>query len=145
MTLEARNQAVIQFSQDLEIKIMIASLNCGGVGLNLTMASRIICVDLWWNKCMEQQALCRIHRIGQTSETFVTRFIVKNTVDEKIENLQREKALAIAEVIDNPNVKEKVSLPELMGLFGRVVDDADGKPFIVAEDESENDSATSGD
>lgn len=145
MALEARDKAVAQFSQDPEIKIMIASLKCGGIGLNLTMASRVICVDLWWNKCIEQQAFCRIHRIGQKSETFVTRFIVKKTVDEELEKMQKRKALPIAEAIDNPIVGEKLSLHELMGLFGQVAEDAEGKPFVVAEDEGENEPAFSQD
>lgn len=55
MTHEARDNAITTFRDDPTTKIMIASLKCGGVGLNLTMASRVICVDLWWNSSVEQQ------------------------------------------------------------------------------------------
>ena len=57
MTHEARDNAINTFRDDPNIKIMIASLKCGGVGLNLTMASRVICVDLWWNSSVEQQGM----------------------------------------------------------------------------------------
>ena len=57
-----REKAISDFKQDPECRIMIASLKTGGVGLNLTMASKVICVDLWWNSSVEQQ--------GQTSHPF---------------------------------------------------------------------------
>ncbi len=55
MTHEGRDKALTTFRDDANTKLMIASLKCGGVGLNLTMASRVICVDLWWNSSVEQQ------------------------------------------------------------------------------------------
>ena len=55
MSTEARDKAVDAFRDKPETKILIASLKCGGVGLNLTMASKVICIDLWWNNCVEQQ------------------------------------------------------------------------------------------
>jgi len=67
MTHEARDNAITTFRDDRTAKIMIASLKCGGVGLNLTMASCVICVDQWWNSSVEQQAFCRVFRIGQSN------------------------------------------------------------------------------
>lgn len=139
MTHDARDKSVAQFRIDPDLKIMIASLKCGGVGLNLTMASRVICVDLWWNSSVEQQAFCRVFRIGQDSETFITRLIVKNTVDEKLQNMQDKKDVAINGAIDNPSILEKRSLPELMQLFGPVIESEGQKPFIMVEDEGEYD------
>lgn len=63
------------------MRILLASLKCGGIGLNLTMAQKVIVVDPWWNDSIEQQAFCRVFRIGQAKETSMTRFIVKNTID----------------------------------------------------------------
>jgi SNF2 family DNA or RNA helicase len=58
MTHEARDNAITTY--DRTVKIMIASLKCGDVGLDLTMASCVICVDQWWNSSVEQQAFCRV-------------------------------------------------------------------------------------
>lgn len=57
MSQDAREKTIRSFGEDENIKVMVASLKCGGVGLNLTMASRVICVDLWWNSAIEQQGI----------------------------------------------------------------------------------------
>ena len=57
MSYDARERSINDFQDESEIKIMIASLKCGGVGLNLTMASKVICTDLWYNSDVEQQGL----------------------------------------------------------------------------------------
>ena len=119
-------------------------------GLNLTVASKVICVDLWFNSGVEQQgmvailecldhmlimeAFCRVHRIGQKSETSITRFMVKNTVDEKLIAMQEEKNKIIGTAIDDNTVLSKLSLEELMKLFGNVAYDINSKPFILVED-----------
>ena len=63
MSYDAREQAINDFRDEPEIKIMIASLKCGGVGLNLTMASKVICTDLWYNSDVEQQGLIILLRL----------------------------------------------------------------------------------
>ena len=55
MSHDSRDESLETFRDDTDKKILIASLKCGGIGLNLTMASKVICVDLWWNSCVEQQ------------------------------------------------------------------------------------------
>lgn len=55
MSQDARSESLKKFEHHSNIKVLIASLKCGGVGLNLTMASKVICVDLWWNSAIEQQ------------------------------------------------------------------------------------------
>jgi SNF2 family DNA or RNA helicase len=65
MSFAARDKAVLDFTEKPETKVLLASLKAGGVGLNLTMASKVIIIDLWWNECVEQQAFCRCFRIGQ--------------------------------------------------------------------------------
>lgn len=65
MSFAARDKAVLEFAENKETKVMLASLKAGGVGLNLTMASKVIIIDLWWNESVEQQAFCRCFRIGQ--------------------------------------------------------------------------------
>jgi SNF2 family DNA or RNA helicase len=71
------------------------------VGLNLTMASKVICVDPWWNHAIEQQAFCRVFRIGQTQETTMTRFAVQNTIDEDIIRMQDRKQQEIDQIMES--------------------------------------------
>ena len=144
MSHEARDAAITTFRDDPTTKIMIASLKCGGVGLNLTMASRVICVDLWWNSSVEQQAFCRIFRIGQPHATFITRLVVKNTVDEKLQTLQDSKQEVIGAAIDDSKMLDKLSLPELMRLFGPVAVGEDRRPFILVDEGVGEDSVPPG-
>ncbi|KAF2188287.1 hypothetical protein K469DRAFT_627819 [Zopfia rhizophila CBS 207.26] len=134
MSFMARDKAISNFADNPSISIMLASLRCGGVGLNLTMASRVIIVDPWWNNAVEQQAFCRVFRIGQKEMTFMTRFCVKNTVDQRLIDMQERKKKEIDEVMeaDGSTVK-KMSIRDLMRLFGPVADDKNGKPFIMVD------------
>ncbi|KAL8951909.1 MAG: hypothetical protein Q9222_002154 [Ikaeria aurantiellina] len=134
-----REKAIKKFRDESECDIMIASLKAGGVGLNLTMASKVICVDLWWNSCVEQQAFCRVFRIGQESETFITRFVAKNTVDQKLLEMQKKKEENVKHAIDDEKMLEALTIRELMGLFGDVQLDENDKPFIVVDDKGEFD------
>ncbi|KAL8832225.1 MAG: hypothetical protein Q9191_000395 [Dirinaria sp. TL-2023a] len=140
MSHDARDKTSSNFQDDPEIKIMIASLKCGGIGLNLTMASRVICTDLWFNSDVEQQAFCRVYRIGQTSETIITRFIVQDTVDEKLIEMQERKREEISKAMDENKILQKMTVQELMELFGPVKTDNDGAPFIYVEEDLDSDS-----
>jgi SNF2 family DNA or RNA helicase len=77
------------------------------VGLNLTMASKVIMIDPWWNSASEQQAFCRVFRIGQREETFMSRLCVKNTVDEKLIEMQDRKDKEIASIMEDDGEKMK--------------------------------------
>lgn len=59
--------------------------------LNLTAANRVILMDIWWNPALEEQAIDRVHRIGQRLPVYVTRLMIDNTVEEKIIQLQEKK------------------------------------------------------
>lgn len=74
-------------------RVLLISLMAGALGLNLTAASRLYMLDLWWNPAMEEQAIQRIHRIGQTQEVHVYKFVMKDTIDQGILALQRAKSL----------------------------------------------------
>ncbi|KAL8793681.1 MAG: hypothetical protein Q9195_003730 [Heterodermia aff. obscurata] len=142
MPMEARDNAINMFRDNPETKILIASLKCGGVGLNLTMASKIICVDLWYNSSVEQQGLTleafgRVSRIGQESETFVTRFVVRGTVDERLDKMQLEKDKAIGQALEADKNIAAFTVKELMKLFGPVTEDQEGRAFILVDDEKE--------
>ena len=71
------------------------------VCLNLTMASKVIMIAPWWNSASEQQAFCRVFRIGQREETFMSRLCVKNTVDERLIAMQERKQNEIASVMED--------------------------------------------
>ena len=83
------------------------------------------------------QAFCRVHRIGQTRETFITRFTVKDTVDDRLIKMQEEKKLIISDTIDNRSLLKHLTVEELMSLFGAVAYDEDKRPFIVVDDEQD--------
>ncbi len=97
---EERGQIVNQYQNNSDIKIFFISLKAGGVGLNLTKASYVLFLDPWWNPQVERQALSRAHRIGQENKVNVVRFISKDTIEEKIINLQKFKKELADNVID---------------------------------------------
>ena len=71
--------------------LFLISLKAGGVGLNLTAASYVFIMDPWWNPAVENQAIDRAHRIGQTNTLTVYRPIIKDSVEEKVLKLQEKK------------------------------------------------------
>jgi non-specific serine/threonine protein kinase len=95
-----RETIVNEFQQNDNINLFFISLKAGGVGLNLTKASYVVLLDPWWNPFIEKQAIARSHRIGQTNNVMVTRFITKNTIEEKIQLLQEKKKGLSSEIID---------------------------------------------
>ena len=134
MSHKARDEAIKNFKEASDMKIMIASLKCGGIGLNLTMASKVICIDLWYNNCAEQQAFCRVFRIGQDSETFVTRFVVSESADDRLMEMQLKKTALIHRAIEDKSVMSKLTINDVLRLFGDVSLDKNMRPFIQLEE-----------
>jgi len=93
MTMAARDTAINKFKEDPDCRVFLMSLKAGGVALNLTVASHVFMMDPWWNPAVERQAQDRIHRIGQYKPIRVVRFIIENTVEERILRLQKKKEL----------------------------------------------------
>ncbi|HEY8933975.1 MAG TPA: DEAD/DEAH box helicase, partial [Cyclobacteriaceae bacterium] len=98
-SLEKRREQVTTFQEDDSIKAFLISLKAGGVGLNLTVADYVYLVDPWWNPAAEQQAIDRAHRIGQTRKVFAYKMICKDTVEEKILQLQERKQMLADDLI----------------------------------------------
>lgn len=94
-----RKEIVDQFQNDQNIKAFLISLKAGGVGLNLTAADYVYLIDPWWNPAVEDQAIDRTHRIGQTQKVFAYKMICKDTVEEKILHLQQKKKSLSKELI----------------------------------------------
>jgi len=86
-----RQERVHLFQNDPNISVFLISLKAGGTGLNLTAADYVFLFDPWWNPAAEQQAIDRAHRIGQTKKVFTYRLITKDTVEEKVVELQQKK------------------------------------------------------
>jgi superfamily II DNA or RNA helicase len=86
-----RGEIVERFQSDPACNLFLISLKAGGVGLNLTAAGYVFLLDPWWNPAVEAQAIDRTHRIGQTQPVFAYRLIVRDTVEEKLLELQRAK------------------------------------------------------
>src|SRR5271170_579301 len=82
---------MLQAFRTTSMPVLLVSLKSGSVGLNLTAASRVIMVDMWWNPAIEDQAIDRVHRIGQTKRVVVHKLMIRNSIDAKIGELQAKK------------------------------------------------------
>jgi SNF2 family DNA or RNA helicase len=98
-TTKNRAGVVQKFQNRTDIQLFLISIKAGGVGLNLTAADYVFILDPWWNPAVEQQAIDRTHRIGQTNNVFIYKFITKDTVEEKILALQKRKRLVAESLI----------------------------------------------
>lgn len=94
-----RQERVDAFQNDPAIPFFLISLKAGGVGLNLTAADYVIHVDPWWNPAVEMQATDRTHRIGQEKPVFIYKLIVRDSVEEKILELQERKRRLVTQLI----------------------------------------------
>jgi non-specific serine/threonine protein kinase len=94
-----REKVVENFQKNKNIKIFLISLKAGGTGLNLTAADYVILYDPWWNPAVEIQAMDRAHRIGQNKNVFVYKLISKDTVEEKMLELQQRKKSLVDNLI----------------------------------------------
>ncbi|HEX9510970.1 MAG TPA: DEAD/DEAH box helicase [Puia sp.] len=118
MPAEARKKSVQQFQEDETTRVFLISLKAGGVGLTLTAADYVYLVDPWWNPAAEQQAIDRSHRIGQVKKVFAYRMICKDTVEEKILQLQeKKKSLAADLVADETGFVKKLTQEDVAYLF----------------------------
>ena len=79
-----REKAIQSFQNNEEVRVFLISLKAGGVGLNLTAADYVYIVDPWWNPAVEQQAIDRTRRIGQTKNIFANRMICNDNIEDKI-------------------------------------------------------------
>ena len=98
-----REKAINRFQSDDTCRAFLISLKAGGVGLNLTAADYVYIVDPWWNPAVEQQAIDRTHRIGQTKNIFAYRMICKDTIEDKILQLQEKKRSLARDLIADDN------------------------------------------
>ena len=113
-----RERAIQNFQNSDECRVFLISLKAGGVGLNLTAADYVYIVDPWWNPAVEQQAIDRTHRIGQTKNIFAYRMICKDTIEDKILQLQERKRILAKELIaDDSSFVKNLSKEDVEYLF----------------------------
>ncbi len=99
-TLKERNQEILDFGKKEDIQTFLISLKAGGTGLNLIAADYVFLLDPWWNPSVEEQAIARAHRIGQTKTVMALKFITHDTIEEKILQLQERKKQLVADILD---------------------------------------------
>ena len=113
-----REKAIRNFQENDAVRVFLISLKAGGVGLNLTAADYVYIVDPWWNPAVEQQAIDRTHRIGQTKNIFAYRMICKDTIEDKILQLQEKKRLLAKDLIsDETSFVKKLTREDVEYLF----------------------------
>ena len=116
--VDKRIELVDEFNRNEKIKVFLISLKAGGTGLNLTGADVVIHYDPWWNLAAENQATDRAYRIGQKNNVQVYKLITKNSIEEKIFELQEKKAKLIDDVLDTKtSFISKLSKEDIMKLF----------------------------
>jgi len=117
-TTTQREKAIERFQNDEKCRVFVISLKAGGMGLNLTAADYVYIMDPWWNPAVEQQAIDRTHRIGQTKNIFAYRFICKDTVEEKIMKLKKKKDSLVRDIIsDDTAFVKNLSRADIEYLF----------------------------
>ena len=105
-SLKERSQEILDFGKKEDIQTFLISLKAGGTGLNLMAADYVFLLDPWWNPSVEEQAIARAHRIGQTKTVMALKFITHDTIEEKILQLQERKKQLVADILDFESVPQ---------------------------------------
>ncbi|KAI1826717.1 hypothetical protein F4861DRAFT_42884 [Xylaria intraflava] len=119
MKNDAREAALHSLRNDKNTRVLLCSLKCGALGLNLTAASRVVILEPFWNPFVEEQAIDRVHRLTQTVDVIVYKLTVEDSVEERILELQEKKRLLVATAIEGGAKKAalKLGLKEMLDLF----------------------------
>lgn len=122
MKNDAREAALHALRTDPHTRILLCSLKCGSLGLNLTAATRVVILEPFWNPFVEEQAIDRVHRLTQTVDVIVYKLTVADTVEERILELQNKKRLLAEATIEGGMRKKdknalKLGLQEILALF----------------------------
>ena len=122
MSNQQRAASLTSFANNPSVAVFLISLKAGGVGLNLTAANRVYLMDIWWNPAAEDQAVDRVHRLGQSKAVDVVRMIVRGGVEERVKALQEKKREmtknAMSRVSMSREETQAERLNDLRALFG---------------------------
>jgi SWI/SNF-related matrix-associated actin-dependent regulator of chromatin subfamily A3 len=100
-----RDAVLVDFAKDPSIKVILISITCGGQGLDVTIANHAILLEPQWNPMLEEQALSRVHRIGQVKPVYLVRLVVQESFEENIVSLQERKRTLAGLVVDQQKLK----------------------------------------
>ncbi|CAK4245402.1 unnamed protein product [Aphanomyces euteiches] len=118
MAMAHRDRLLTLFRNDPQLTVFLISLKAGGVALNLTVASHIFLMDPWWNPAAEHQAIDRTHRLGQFKPIRATRFVIANTIEERILKLQEKKQLVFEGTVGSSTAAlARLTIEDLRFLF----------------------------
>ncbi|RMG37048.1 MAG: DEAD/DEAH box helicase [Planctomycetota bacterium] len=115
-----REPILQRFREDPRCHILLMSYGTGAVGLNLQFAGYVFLFDRWWNPAVEDQAINRAHRIGQKNPVIVTKFIAKDTIEERIDRVLQQKRQLFEQVLGEPDRPDRslgLTAAEIFGLF----------------------------
>ena len=104
---EEREDVIGRFRDAPDCKVLLTSLGAGGEGVNLTFATHVVLMEPYWNLAVEQQAVDRLHRIGQKETTHVVRFIAEDTIEEWVRSIQSKKSTELQRVLFGADTPEK--------------------------------------
>lgn len=131
-----RKNLIDRFQNEPSPKVLLMSVQVGGVGITLTRANHVFHFDHWWNPAVAQQAAGRAHRIGQTRTVFVYDIYTRGTIEERVYRLLKEKETLFQKVIDDlsvPGVQKAISDEELFALFDLEVPEHLRRPMPTPE------------
>ncbi|KAL2119728.1 hypothetical protein VTJ04DRAFT_6689 [Mycothermus thermophilus] len=141
MANDAREAALKALRTDPKTRVLLCSLKCGSLGLNLTAATRVIIIEPFWNPFVEEQAIDRVHRLTQTVDVVVYKLTVADTVEARILELQEKKRKLAEATIEGSRMKKgalKLGLQEILDLFKhdakRRMDIEEGTDVVVNVD-----------
>lgn len=113
-----RKELVTEFNENPEQKVFLISLKAGGTGLNLTAADNVIIFDPWWNTSVENQAIDRAHRMGQTKSVNVYRIVTRGTIEDKMLKLQEKKQFLFDNLVnENKELFKSITWSDIKELF----------------------------
>ncbi|KAI9847995.1 MAG: hypothetical protein M1838_000667 [Thelocarpon superellum] len=127
MRNDLREASLDRLRTEPKTRILLCSLKCGSLGLNLTAASRVVILEPFWNPFVEEQAIDRVHRLNQTVDVVVYKITIQGTVEERILELQEKKRELANAAIEGKAVG-KLSMKDIMQLFRRDAEHAPPSP-----------------
>ncbi|KAL2817323.1 SNF2 family N-terminal domain-containing protein [Aspergillus granulosus] len=119
MRNDLREASLEKLRNNRATRVLLCSLRAGALGLNLTAASRVVILEPFWNPFVEEQAIDRVHRLNQTVDVKIYKMIIKDSVEERILDLQDRKRELANVTIEGKTAAAKLTMKDMMALFGK--------------------------
>eukprot|EP00127_Corallochytrium_limacisporum_P003981 Clim_evm30s156 gene=Clim_evmTU30s156 len=118
LTFQKKQEVIREFKTNDRKQVVLCQIKAAAYGLNLTVANHVILTDGWWNPAVEDQAINRVHRIGQTKPVRVYKIVTKDSVETRVEEIAALKRKAADGVVDDKEDGDRLSAQHLFGVFG---------------------------